>query len=192
MGAAGVNGIDAEMQPVGPQAARRADAQSPRARLGELYDECGPSVYRRLLVVLGDRAAAEDALQAAFLELVRRPDVLGRMESPAAYLLATARRLAVRGKLKGERHREIEAEAARRFLELRAGETAEPDELPRLENALAGLPAEQRQVVMLKAFEGMTFAEIAEAMAIPANTAASRYRYGIEKLRETLSGPNGA
>ena len=53
-----------------------------------------------------------------------------------------------------------------------------------LQTALGRLPAEQREVVTLKIWGGLTFAEIAGALDIPANTAASRYRYALEELRK--------
>lgn len=52
-----------------------------------------------------------------------------------------------------------------------------------VQDALNHLPVEQREVVTLKIWGGLTFAEIAEALEIPANTAASRYRYALEELR---------
>ena len=52
--------------------------------------------------------------------------------------------------------------------------------------ALAELPEEQRAVVHLKIWEDLTFAEIAEALGISANTAASRYRYALDKLEGLL------
>ena len=55
-----------------------------------------------------------------------------------------------------------------------------------LSAALTELPAEQRAVVHLKLWEGLTFERIAELLDIPPNTAASRYRYGLDKLRERL------
>src|SRR5262249_10519497 len=55
-----------------------------------------------------------------------------------------------------------------------------------LSKALAELPADQRAVVHLKLWEHLTFEQIAEALDIPPNTAASRYRYGLDKLRERL------
>jgi RNA polymerase sigma-70 factor (ECF subfamily) len=48
---------------------------------------------------------------------------------------------------------------------------------------MSHLPAIYREVVTLKVWSGLTFAEIAEALEIPANTAASRYRYGLVELR---------
>ena len=53
-----------------------------------------------------------------------------------------------------------------------------------LQDALNCLPAEQREVVTLKIWGGLTFAEIGEMLGIPANTAASRYRYALEELRK--------
>jgi RNA polymerase sigma-70 factor (ECF subfamily) len=52
--------------------------------------------------------------------------------------------------------------------------------------ALGELPEEQRAVVHLKLWEGLTFEAIAGALDISPNTAASRYRYGLDKLRYRL------
>lgn len=54
------------------------------------------------------------------------------------------------------------------------------------EAALDSLPPEQRAVVHLKLWGGLTFEQIAATLDIPPNTAASRYRYGIDKMRERL------
>jgi len=55
-----------------------------------------------------------------------------------------------------------------------------------IERALLALPAEQREVVHLKIYEGMTLQEIADATGESINTVASRYRYAIEKMRAHL------
>jgi RNA polymerase sigma-70 factor, ECF subfamily len=60
-------------------------------------------------------------------------------------------------------------------------EDRERDQL--IQSAMRQLSIDQREVVTLKVWGGLTFAEIAQALEIPANTAASRYRYGIEELR---------
>ncbi len=67
--------------------------------------------------------------------------------------------------------------------------TDDPDEAlfrAELAVALAELPVEQRAVAHLKLWSGLTFEEIAEALGIPPNTAASRYRYALDKLRTQL------
>jgi len=56
-----------------------------------------------------------------------------------------------------------------------------------LEAALATLPQEQREVLVLKVWSELTFAQIAQALHIPANTAASRYRYAIARLQALLA-----
>jgi RNA polymerase sigma-70 factor (ECF subfamily) len=53
-----------------------------------------------------------------------------------------------------------------------------------IQEALNKLPENQREVITLKIWGDLTFSEIAEALGIPANTAASRYRYGLESLRQ--------
>jgi RNA polymerase sigma-70 factor, ECF subfamily len=67
--------------------------------------------------------------------------------------------------------------------------TADPDAVAfraELYAALGELPPDQRAVVHLKLWEGLTFEQIASALDIPLNTAASRYRYGLDKLRGRL------
>jgi len=66
---------------------------------------------------------------------------------------------------------------------------ADPDEAAfrqEAAQALGELPPEQRAVVHLKLWEGLTFEEIARVLDLSPNTAASRYRYGIDKLRARL------
>ena len=52
-------------------------------------------------------------------------------------------------------------------------------------------PTEQREVIVLKVDAGLTFAELAAVLGISANTAASRYRYALEKLRTALERCHG-
>jgi RNA polymerase sigma-70 factor (ECF subfamily) len=62
------------------------------------------------------------------------------------------------------------------------------DERRRLiESALGQLPVAQREVLVMKVWGGLTFPQIAAALDVPADTAASRYRYALAKLREQLA-----
>jgi len=56
----------------------------------------------------------------------------------------------------------------------------------------AELPIEQREVVVMHVWGAMTLEEIAKVLELSANTVASRYRYGLRKLREIMQGPRGA
>jgi RNA polymerase sigma-70 factor (ECF subfamily) len=62
------------------------------------------------------------------------------------------------------------------------------EQLETLSGALAELPFEQREILMLHLHGQMTFRAIAQARQISTNTAKSRYRYGIDKLRSILEG----
>jgi RNA polymerase sigma-70 factor (ECF subfamily) len=55
-----------------------------------------------------------------------------------------------------------------------------------IDRALRRLPAEQREVILLKLSEDLTFREIAELLGLPRATAASRYRLALERLRSIL------
>jgi RNA polymerase sigma-70 factor (ECF subfamily) len=158
----------------------RADA------FAALYDRYAPALFRVAWTLLRSRADAEDAVQEVFLGLVRSRALLGRVEDLRAYLFAalrhTAARLAVRrraGMLLPLD--ELPATAAP------AKGAIDPDLSGRLDEALAALPPEQREVLTLKIDGGLTFAEVAAVLGIRPNTAASRYRYALEKMRTLLN-----
>ena len=65
-------------------------------------------------------------------------------------------------------------------------ELPEDDESRALQVAMAALPEKFREVITLKLWGELTFAEIGETLGISQNTAASRYRYGLEALRTQL------
>ena len=67
-----------------------------------------------------------------------------------------------------------------------AAADASTEEQMLAESALRTLPPEQREVVYLKVYEGLTFQEIGERCGVSLNTAASRYRYAIEALRRVF------
>jgi RNA polymerase sigma-70 factor, ECF subfamily len=158
----------------------------PTARAGRLYDLYGPSLYRYAVMLLASTADAEDAIQQVFAALLKGPAI----ENDAGYL-----RRAVRNEcysvLRRRRTRAVVAlsddvaESAR-LLESK-GEETHPDERIALERALRALPAEQREVVHLHVYEGMTFQQVADTCDESINTVASRYRYALAKLRELLS-----
>lgn len=131
-----------------------------------------------------DPVDAEDVVQETFAKYVglrRVPD------NPAGYLFRIARNeawsLLRRRRLFFWARRRVTEETA--LLRAATGERP-PGEREALETALRGLPARQREVVVLKHFEGMTFQEIGQVLDCSPNTAASRYRYAIEKLRASL------
>ncbi len=148
--------------------------------LGGLFDRHGGALLAVALAITGSHADAEDAVQQTFLDLYRSRAALARAAEPRAYLFRALRNAALR--LRGRRQPVPWASVAEM--------TAEPQEvseaLPGLERALARLPREQREVLALKIEGELTFAEIGAALGLSANTAASRYRYALERLRAEL------
>jgi RNA polymerase sigma-70 factor (ECF subfamily) len=130
-------------------------------------------------------ADAEDVVQEAFVRFWRSR---GRADDAAAYLFACVRNCA-RDRQRGEARRaKREAAAALPKAEPTFATAVEQAERAAVvEAALRGLPEEQREVLVMKIWGGLTFAQIGDALAIPGNTAASRYRYALEQLRKELA-----
>jgi RNA polymerase sigma-70 factor (ECF subfamily) len=138
-------------------------------------------------MILGDRALAEDAVQQAFTRLLAR----GRMddlESAQAYLRVMVRNEAYR-LLARRRPAQMVEDTPAPLLEPADDAIERGEEQAQLEAALRQLSPEQREVVHMKVYEQLTFAQIGTGLGIPQNTAASRYRYAIEHLRELLAAP---
>jgi RNA polymerase sigma-70 factor (ECF subfamily) len=156
--------------------------------LRRLYDEHAQALYAFLLNLTRDEADTRDLLQDIFVKLARDPELLDGVRDGRAFLIRLAHNAAIdlirRRGTRDKTREQFAAEIISPF-----APTSEPDEQTfrtALAGALAELPPEQRAVVHLKLWEGLTFEQIAGALAIPLNTASSRYRYGLDKLRERL------
>ena len=152
--------------------------------LAEAYDRFGKDLYRYVGMVMGSRDRAEDVMQEVFLRLAR----VARRDQAAlqsrSYVLRIARNEAYRALSKGRRGI---AERNDRLLEIcEPGQGSESERLA-IQDALAQLPPEQREALHLKLYANMTFEEIGKATEVSQNTAASRYRYALEKLRDLLA-----
>ena len=127
-------------------------------------------------------AEAEDVLQDTFVALLERSPAA--LRQPEHYCVRAFRNRALnyRRSLWRRLTRELESQ---RWFEASTGETSDERAAMR---CLADLPVDQREVIVLKIWHGYTFEEIAELLDIPANTAAGRYRYGLQKLKLRLEG----
>ena len=124
---------------------------------------------------------AEDVVQETFLALLQRA---GPPEEPERYCVRSYRNRALNHRRSFWRRMTREWESARWF-ERSDGETPEERAAMR---CLAELPVAQREVIVLKIWHEYTFEEIGELLDVSPNTAAGRYRYGLEKLRACLKG----
>ena len=129
-------------------------------------------------------ADAEDLVQEAFVRIWRLYGHTG--EVPPALVFQNIRRLAIdwvrRDERRGKREQKVAMDEAtitswfERPLERRERHTL-------LEQAVRRLPSDQQEVVLLKIWGELTFDEIGKTLDISLNTAASRYRYALDKLR---------
>jgi len=144
-----------------------------------LYDQHGPALVAYACSFVVDGAAAEDVVHRVFVKLLSghtsAPDV------PAAYLYRAVRNEAFNARRNGWRDAQLE-EASLCFTHRHGNREAALT----LQKALGELPEEQREVVVMRIWAGMTLEEVAAATEVSLNTAASRYRYALEKLRERL------
>jgi RNA polymerase sigma-70 factor, ECF subfamily len=130
-------------------------------------------------------ADAQDLVQEAVVEAWQRQ--ADGAPPPVPLVFATIRRRAADWGRSQDRRTAREAAAQAETPQWWFDSSIEDRERSRLiEQAMRKLQASYREVVTLKTWGGLTFAEIAEALEIPANTAASRYRYGLEELRKAL------
>ena len=148
-----------------------------REDVRRLYEEHGRALLAYASALLRDPSAAQDVLHQVFLKLLAgRAAIDG---PPAPYLFRAVRNAAL-NHIRGQ-SREVELDEAVLWLESPA---VSRETIVALQSALQRLPLEQREVVVLHVWGQLTFDEAAAIAGISPNTAASRYRYALEKLRE--------
>ena len=157
------------------------------SELERLYDAHAPALYAFLLNLTRDEADTRDVLQEVFVKIARDGGLLRGVREERGFLIRLAHNAAIdlmRRRGTRERTKLNLAEVLSPF-----APANDPDEeifRNELAAALGELPEEQRAVAHLKLWGGLTFEGIAVALEISPNTAASRYRYAIDKLRERL------
>ena len=156
--------------------------------LERLYDSHAQALFAFLLNLTRNDTDTRDLLQEVFVKLAHKPGLLDSVRDERGFLIRLAHNQAIdlmRRRGTREKNYERLAEECKDIF----ASTADADEQAfraALAEALGELPTDQRAVVHLKLWEELTFEQIAEALEIPPNTAASRYRYGLDKLRERL------
>lgn len=134
------------------------------------------------------RSDAEDAMQTGFLRFWQTRE---KARDEVAYLYTCVRGAAI-DLGRGQRRRQVRETAA--SLPEPSSFDIPSERFEResaIEAALRELPADQREVIVMKIWGDLTFAQIAQALDIPLNTAASRYRYAIRRLENELSSEVG-
>lgn len=150
-----------------------------------IWDRYAAGLFAFLAGTLCSKHDAEDVLQAVFVRIVRKRRHLAKARCLDAYVCGIARNEAV-SFLRRRRRKPVATLEDDAWLT--APDSGKPgaELIEELQAALTRLPQAQREVVVLKVYQDKTFREIAKLLDVSLNTAASRYRYAMERLRTLL------
>jgi len=155
------------------------------AALGLLFDLTSHRLVRFATALTRHQHDAEDAVQTALVRLAVEPGLLRKVACPWAYLLRMVRNEAL--VIARRKQRCVTVENLGDLVTHCRVDEAEREESHRaVWSALRTLPPEQAEVVVLKIWEQMTFAQIGEVLETSPNTVASRYQYAMTKLTTRL------
>lgn len=161
------------------------------AAYARLYDRLGGRLLAAARLLTGSDHEAEDAVQDLFVALAKGRDRLGAVSDLDGYMFTALRHTVFRRRRQATARRATLEQVRKRTLTEAgpAGPAHAPATIPddELAAAVATLPREQREVVLLKTDGGLSLAEIAATLGVSLNTVASRWRYALEKLRTALA-----
>jgi RNA polymerase sigma-70 factor (ECF subfamily) len=162
------------------------------ATFEQIYDEQSGAVYTAAYTVLGNVAQAQDVVQEVFMRLWRRPD---DFDSARGTLPNYLRLMARSRALDIWREARVAGRARDKLKVLALRDEGRADDRPALAaelrrdraivlQALAGIPAVQRQAIVMAYWGGLTADQIADRSGVPVGTVKSRIRLGLMKLRD--------
>lgn len=160
-------------------------ARDPQAALASMFDLAAMRLVRFATGITKSQDDAEDAVQSAFSRIAAKPKLLMKATYPWPYFIRTVRNEALRvlQKRRTSSLGEFDTQCGTDTAELLVQREETADWVQRI---LRSLPRNQSEVVILKHWEELTFAEIADVLGKSQNTVASRYRYAMEKLQRSL------
>ncbi len=177
--------------------------ETAKKEVGELVVEYQPRLRAFIRKRVANRDDADDILQEVFYRLVRADTLSDPIEQVSAWLYRVARNLIINSNAKkrevqmprvrgGEDDEEVLTEVSEVFFPDGDSPTPEEEYLRSLvwtdlEEALAELPAEQREVFVMTELDGLPVKEIAQATGVPVATLLSRKHYAVKFLRSKLA-----
>jgi RNA polymerase sigma factor (sigma-70 family) len=161
-----------------------------RTALARIYEKYLDPMLTLAMGLLNDASEAQDIVHDVFVSFAKSAPNFGLRGSLSGYL-ATSVVNRVR-----DHKRRLRRQAASREADPRLpSRSAEPDQMvifneeaARLNEAVAQLPEDQREVVVLRLTADMKFRDIAKLQRASTNTVQGRYRYGLTRLRTLLNG----
>ncbi len=156
-------------------------AESGAAGLSGLFDLTAQRLLRFSVTITRNQHDAEDAVQATLVKVVGSIRLIRRADCPWSYLLQMVRNESL--VILRRKRRWPLVSSLTDLLTRRTVDHLEQEETHRaVWIAIRSLPTEQSEVVVLKIWEELTFAQISKILDLPLATVASRYRYALDKL----------
>jgi RNA polymerase sigma-70 factor, ECF subfamily len=167
---------------------RRVAEEADAAAFRELYQTYGPRVKAYMMRQGADAATAEDLAQETLLAVWRRASLYAQEKGSAAtWIFTIARNLRIDRLRREVPWQELPEGAEEPSDDMPADEVVSAKERQaRVRAALAQLPPEQHEVVMLSYLEGLSHGDIAARLSLPLGTVKSRMRIAYQKIRAAL------
>lgn len=160
-------------------------AANDSSALEMIWNQYSNDLLAYLIGIMCSRFDAEDALQEVFVIIARKRQQVAKAKRLKPYLFKMAHNTAV-NRIKQNTHRRDQLEKKADWLVFTPEDGTRDDRSVVVATALEKLPEKQRVILTLKFFQEKTFLEISDALGISENTAASRYRYGLSKLKKLM------
>jgi RNA polymerase sigma-70 factor (ECF subfamily) len=157
--------------------------------LRSIYELYKDDMLGLAIALLNNSSSAEDVTHDVFVRFAQKAGRFELKGSLKAYLLTSVAN-AVRDRYRAKSTRDVALDQINDFVHENIEPVAEMvlgEESVKLNDALGQLKYEQREAIVLHLHENMKFRQIAELQSVSTNTAQSRYRYGLDKLRSILN-----
>ena len=170
----------------------RRIAANDRQALAEFYDLIAAPLFSTATRILGDAHEAEEVVQDVFVQIWEKAATFdAALGSPFTWAMRITRNRSI-DRLRSRQRRSKLAEQFQENFEITSDGAAAvelgEEAVGQIRSTVGSLPADQRRVIEMAFFGGLTHAEIAEALGEPLGTIKARIRRGMMKLRESLQG----
>ena len=158
--------------------------------LRRIYEKYKDDLLGLAVTLLRDRSTAEDVVHDVFVSFGKTTGTF-RLKGTLKGYLSTCVANSARDRIRLRSGRDTVLGPAQAFSSASNGPmqyAINCEESKRLDDLLARLPYEQREVIVLRLHHKMRFREIAKGLDVSINTVQSRYRYGLDKLRSIVNG----
>lgn len=170
----------------------RRIAAHDRQALAEFYDQIAGPLFSTATRILGDAHEAEEVVQDVFLQIWEKAATFDAvLGSPFHWAMRITRNRSIDRLRSRQRRTKLAAQFQENFEITKDGPAAVElgeEAVVQIRSTVGNLPADQRRVIEMAFFGGLTHVEIAETLGEPLGTVKARIRRGMLKLRESLQG----